>query len=186
MPNFNTAEDQQSFEIIPKGTIAKVRLEITPGGYDDLDEDWTGGFATCNPETDAVYLKCIFTVLEGQHAKRKVWSNIGLRSAKGPTWKNMGYSFMKNIINSAHGLSKKDQSPQAVTLRNCPLGHLSGLELTAKIDIEKDSKGGDKNVIKEALTPDDKGYLGGSGSRLVSSPALSSQTNTSLPSWAQS
>ena len=65
-------------------------------------------------------------------------------------------------------------------------GNQTQKRLTAKIDIEKDAKGGDKNVIKEALTPDDKGYLGGSGSRLVSSPAPSSQINTSLPSWAQS
>ena len=185
MPNFNHAEDQQSFEIIPKGTIAKVRLEITPGGHNNAAEDWTGDYATRNSDTGAVYLKCVFTVLEGQYAKRKVWSNIGLHSEKGATWKNMGHSFIKNIINSAYGLSQKDQSPQAASLRDCRLGGLNGLEFTARIDIEQDDKGNDKNVIKEALAADNKHYLGGSAAR-PQSPAPVHSSNSSLPSWAQS
>ena len=32
--DFNDAEQQQSFDLIPKGTIARVRMTIKPGGYD--------------------------------------------------------------------------------------------------------------------------------------------------------
>jgi len=33
--DFNTAEPQQAFDLIPAGTIAKVRMMIKPGGHND-------------------------------------------------------------------------------------------------------------------------------------------------------
>ena len=33
--DFNSAEDQNNFDVIPKGTLVKVRMTIRPGGYDD-------------------------------------------------------------------------------------------------------------------------------------------------------
>jgi hypothetical protein len=33
--DFGSAEDQQTFDIIPRGTIARVRMTIKPGGYND-------------------------------------------------------------------------------------------------------------------------------------------------------
>ena len=33
--DFNDAEQQHEYDIIPKGTLAKVRMLIRPGGYDD-------------------------------------------------------------------------------------------------------------------------------------------------------
>ena len=63
--DFNDAESQ-SFDLIPKGTIAKVRLTIRPGGYNDEQQGWTGGYATRNANTGAVYLNCEYTVARGQ------------------------------------------------------------------------------------------------------------------------
>ena len=63
--------------------------------------------------TGAVYLDAEFTVLEGQYAKRKIWSMIGLYSPKGPNWANMGRSLVRGILNSARGISDKDKSPEA-------------------------------------------------------------------------
>ena len=37
---------QQNAALIPKGTLAKVRLTIRPGGFDDASQGWVGGFAT--------------------------------------------------------------------------------------------------------------------------------------------
>lgn len=34
--------------VIPKGSLAKVRLSIRPGGFDDPSMGWTGGYATRN------------------------------------------------------------------------------------------------------------------------------------------
>ena len=33
--DFNDAEQQQGFDLIPKGTTVKVRMTIKPGGHDD-------------------------------------------------------------------------------------------------------------------------------------------------------
>ena len=49
-----------------------------------------GGYATESFETGSIYLAAEFVVTAGDHAKRKMWSNIGLHSKKGPTWGQMG------------------------------------------------------------------------------------------------
>ena len=133
--DFSSAEDQQSFDVIPKGTIARVRMTIKPGGYNDPDQGWTGGYATLG-DSGAVYLNCEFVVTEGPFARRKVWSLIGLHSPKGPTYANMGRSFIKSILNSARGFSAKDDSPQAMQARRINgIGDLDGIEFTARIEL---------------------------------------------------
>ncbi len=42
--DFNSAAEQANYDLIPKGTIARVRMTIKPGGYDDASQGWTGGF----------------------------------------------------------------------------------------------------------------------------------------------
>ncbi len=89
--DFNDANSQQGeFNLIPKGTQALVRLAIKPGGHDNASKGWTGGYATASDETGAVFLSCEFVLLTGPFAKRKIWSNVGLHSNKGPTWAQMG------------------------------------------------------------------------------------------------
>ncbi|MBF0171639.1 MAG: hypothetical protein HQK87_11255, partial [Nitrospinae bacterium] len=56
--DFNDADSQSSYDLIPKGTIAPVRMTIKPGGYDDSNRGWTGGYTTRNAETGSVYLSC--------------------------------------------------------------------------------------------------------------------------------
>ena len=113
MAAWNDYNDAQSNpNLIPKGTLAKVRITIRPGGFDDPSQGWTGGYAT-RGNTGAVYLNGEFTVLEGPYAKRKIWTLIGLYSPKGPEWANMGRSLIRGMLNSARGLSDKDVSPQA-------------------------------------------------------------------------
>lgn len=192
--DFNSADDQSGFDVIPKGTLAKVRMTIKPGGHDDVSQGWTGGWATRSNTTGAVYLNCEFVVLEGKYARRKVWSLIGLHSAKGPDWANIGRAFIKGILNSARGISNKDNSPAAQNARRINgLGDLDGVEFAARIDIEKDQNGDDKNVIKLAITPDNKDYasLMGAVSGAASAPqsnsdqSVSASSASNLPSWAQ-
>ena len=87
--DFSSAEDQQSYDVIPKGTIARVRMTIKPGGFNDPDQGWTGGYATMG-DSGAVYLNCEFVVLEGPYARRKIWTLIGLHSPKGPHLRQYG------------------------------------------------------------------------------------------------
>ena len=74
--DFNNAEDQQSFDVIPKGTIARVRMTIKPGGIDDASQGWTGGYATQSAMTGSVYLNCEFVVTDGPYAKRHWWLGV--------------------------------------------------------------------------------------------------------------
>jgi hypothetical protein len=144
--------------LIPKGTLARMRLSIRPGGFDDAGQGWTGGYAT-RGSTGAVYLNGEFTVLEGPYAKRKIWTLIGLYSPKGPDWANMGRSLIRGMLNSARGLSDKDVSPQAQAARRISgFADLDGLEFVARIDIGTDTNGDEKNEIRGAVTPDHKDY----------------------------
>jgi hypothetical protein len=191
--DFNDAQ-AQTFDLIPKGTIARVRLTIRPGGYNDEQQGWTGGYATRNANTGAVYLNCEYTVLEDKYARRKVFSLIGLMSPKGPEWANMGRSLVRGILNSAHGISDKDSSPQAQAKRRIrSFADLDGLEFLARIDIGKDTSGEDKNEIRVAVTPDHKDYAAHMGAvaarpapQPVSAPTADAGRGPNVrPAWAQ-
>ncbi len=159
MASWNDYNDAQSNpNLIPKGTIAKVRLTIRPGGFDDPSQGWTGGYAT-RGSTGAVYLNGEFTVLEGPYAKRKIFTLIGLYSPKGPEWAGMGRSFLRGMLNSARGISDKDVSPQAQAARRIGgFADLDGLEFVAKIEHGTDAGGETKNEIRMAVMPDHRDY----------------------------
>ena len=206
--DFNDAEEQREFALIPPKTLAKVIMAIRPGGYDDANQGWTGGYATRSDKTGAVYLNAKFTILEGPFAKRVVFGLIGLYSPKGPDWTNMGRSFLRAILNSARGIHPADQTPQAQTARRIRgFADLDGVEFVVRIDVEKDQNGEDKNVVKAAIQPDSKEYAalrgavtrapipaGGyssSAPAAPSAPAAQTVTPTAAPSvstrptWAQ-
>jgi hypothetical protein len=164
--DFNDA--QSNTNVIPKGTLAKVRLTIRPGGFDDPAQGWTGGYAK-RGSTGSVYLDAEYTVLEGPFARRKIWSLIGLYSPKGPDWANMGRSLLRGMLNSARGISDKDKSPEAQARRRIAGFHeLDGLEFVARMDIGQDTNGEDKNEIRSAVTPDHRDYL-----RVMGTPSAS-------------
>lgn len=198
MSNWNDFNDAKSTtSVIPKGAIAKVRLSIRPGGYDDPSLGWTGGYAT-RGSTGAVYLNAEFTVLEGPYARRKIFSLIGLYSPKGPDWGNMGRALVRAILNSARGISDKDVSPQAQSARRIRgLSDLDGIEFVAKIDVGTDTNGDPKNEIRTAVTPDHKEYAGvmgpvaqsfgfqsGGAAPTAAQPAAAPAAGM-RPSWAQ-
>ncbi len=153
--DFNDAK--QNANLIPKGTIAKVRLTIRPGGFDDPSQGWTGGYAK-RGTTGSVYLDAEYTVLEGPYAKRKVWSMIGLYSASGPNWANMGRSLVRGILNSARGLSEAQNARRISSFAD-----LDGIEFVARIDVGTDANGDDKNDIRQAVTRDHKEYAAATG-----------------------
>ncbi len=157
--DFNTAKDPTVYEVIPTGTLVKVRMTITPGGYDDPSQGWTDGFCTCSSTTGSVYLDCVFVVLDGKYASRKIWSMIGLHSPKGPKWAERGRTLIKSILNSAHGISNQDTSADARSARCISgLGDLDGITFVAMVSVEKDQNGEFKNIIKIAITPDHQKY----------------------------
>ena len=173
--DFNDARSNAN--VIPKGTLAKVRMTIRPGGFDDPAQGWTGGYAR-RGATGAVYLDAEYTVLEGPYARRKIWSLIGLYSPKGPDWANMGRSLVRGMLNSARGISDKDNSPEAQAARRIDgFADLDGLEFVARIDIGTDTNGEDKNEIRAAVTPDHRDYVQIMGT----APAIASQSQDPAP-----
>ncbi|HRI90659.1 MAG TPA: hypothetical protein PLS93_03295, partial [Accumulibacter sp.] len=179
------AEQQQGFDLIPKGTTVKVRMTIKPGGHDDPAQGWTGGYATESFDTGSVYLACEFVVLEGAYARRKMWSNIGLHSSKGPTWGQMGRSMIRGILNSARNVHPQDNTTYATSRRRIEGFHeLDGIEFLARVDVEKDAKGENRNVVKLAVEPDHKDYasLMGVASK---APAAGGSTGAPAPTAPQ-
>ncbi|MDP1620035.1 MAG: hypothetical protein Q8K91_16480 [Hylemonella sp.] len=197
--DFNDAEQQQSFDLIPKGTVAPVRMTIKPGGHDDASQGWTGGYATQSFETGSIFLACEFVILDGAYARRKMWSNVGLHSSKGPAWGNMGRTFIRAVLNSARNIQPQDNSPQAATARRIQgFNELDGIEFVARIDVEKDGRGELRNVVKIAVEPDQADYPRASAPAAQrpaatyqappasSAPAQAGRAPVSgKPSWAQ-
>ena len=202
--DFNDAEQQQSFDLIPKGTVAPVRMTIKPGGHDDAAQGWTGGYATQSFETGSIFLACEFVILDGEYARRKMWSNVGLHSSKGPAWGNMGRTFIRAVLNSSRNIQPQDNSPQAAAARRIQgFNELDGIEFVARIDVEKDGRGELRNVVKMAVEPDQTDYPRGATSAAPrpaatyqAPPASSAPANSSAaqaqrapvsgkPSWAQ-
>ena len=198
--DFNSAAEQSSYDLIPKGTVVRVRMTIKPGGYDDPSQGWTGGYATRSATTGSVYLNCEFVVLDGPFARRKMWSLIGLYSAKGAEWTNMGRTFIKAILNSARRINPSDNSPSAQNARRIAgFADLEGIEFLGKVDWEKDQNGQDKCVIKSAVTPDHKEYAAHMNSVTPAPSGVSAQSGDAnayaqatgrapvpgRPSWAQ-
>ena len=184
--DFNDADSQQSgFDVIPKGTVVSVRMTLKPGGFDDHNQGWTGGYATESFDTGAVYLACEFVVTGGSFAKRKMWSNIGLHSKKGPTWGQMGRSFIRGALNSARNVHPKDETPQASAARRIEsFADLDGLEFIARVDVEKDNKGADRNVVKVALEPDHPDYGKFKGVAAKATSGRSGSGNSGAPAQA--
>lgn len=154
--NFNDAEDQMSYELIPNKTIAKVRLLLKKGNH--ITDEFTDGYATLSKAGTSIYLACEFVVLSGQYENRKVWSNIGLYSDNSPKFAQIGRTMIKAILDSAHGLHPADKSPKAEKLRIIKsFADLDNLICVAEITIDdRDNK--PRNEIKTILTPDHAEY----------------------------
>ena len=71
--DFNSA--QSNTNVIPKGTLAKVRLTLRPGGFDDPSQGWTGGFAK-RAATGAVYLDAGFETAAA--LVHRLYANVAL------------------------------------------------------------------------------------------------------------
>ena len=87
MMNFNTAESQNSYELIPANTIAKACL-VLKGGNDPTNQ-----WVTIGKNAESSYLNCEFIILEGLYAKRKIFDKIGIG----------GSDIWVNIANSRSG-----------------------------------------------------------------------------------
>lgn len=188
--DFSDAEEQTG-DVIPHGTIAKVRLKIRPGGYNDANMGLTGDLATRSDNTGAIYLDAEYTVMGGKFNKRKVWSLIGLHSPKGPKWQAMGRAFIRAALESARGIAPDDTSERAMKARQINgLHDLDGLEFVAKIDVEKADEGSgydDKNKINTVIGVKHKDYAAhmNGTAPAANTPTAAPTQQAAAPAWAQ-
>lgn len=161
--DFNGADSQDAaFDLIPANTLVKLCLTIRPGGAGPE------GWLTQSKTSSALYLNAEAIVCEGPYARRRIYTRIGFRGkdAGGPgedSYANRGRALIRGILESARGIRATDQSDTARAARMIrSLGELSGLDLVAKIGIEKDKDKPEdtgRNVIKAAIGPDHAEYM---------------------------
>jgi hypothetical protein len=153
MMNFNDAEPQTEFGLIPANTIAKARLTIKPGN------DFSDPFLTRSKNGESTYLDCEWIIMEGEFARRKIFDKIGIKGSD--QWINMGKAKIRAILESAKNIDPKDMSEATMAARKIDsVSELERLEPIIKIGIEHD-RGGvyqDKNKVASIITPDHKLY----------------------------
>lgn len=152
--DFNDAEQSKPRgELIPHGTAVPVHMTIRPGGAGD------GGWLKRSAK-DALMLDAEFTVIEGEHAKRKFWSYF---TVDGETdgQKEAGAISRSNIramLESARGINPAAIDEKAVAARRISgFEDLDGLRFWCVVKVEKGTGGyKDKNQFSYAITPDRK------------------------------
>ncbi|TQF78666.1 hypothetical protein FK498_08710, partial [Elioraea sp. Yellowstone] len=190
--DFNGAEAQQNaFELIPSGTLVRVRLTIRPGGVGPE------GWVTQSRTSDAQYLNTEAVILEGPHARRRVYTRIGLRGkgAQGSDdpYGNRGRALIRGILESARGVASKDTSDRARAARTIRgYGDLNGMEFLARIGVEKDKadpRDEGRNVVAAAIGPEHADYarlMGGAPVAAQPTPPgpVTQGTGGAAPPWA--
>ena len=154
------------FELIPAGTIARTILTIKRGG--EVLKEYSQEPMFKSSERGTKWIECEFVVVGGPYNKRRFWQNIMLDGGRidpetGICYtKKIGLETIKDIIDSAKGLSKSDISPEAMQTRNINgLEDMDGMEFCAKIGIEKGTNGyADKNKLVGTLCVGDNQYIG--------------------------
>lgn len=155
--DFNNAPQQREGGLIPDNTIAIVQMNVRPGSAGE------GGWLKRSKDGSSNAIDAEFTVVEGQHAKRKFWK---LFTVEGSTEgharaSEISASQLRGILESARGVRPDDESDTAKTARRLnSWGDLDGLRFIAKIGIEKGKDGyKDKNTLYAAITPDRKDWV---------------------------
>lgn len=178
--DFNGAEAQDAaFDLIPANTLVKVTLTIRPGGAGPE------GWLTQSRTSSALYLNTEAVVLEGPHARRRIYTRIGFKgksvNERGEdTYANRGRALIRGILESARGIKASDQSEAARAARMIrSLGDLNGLDFVAKVGVEKDRNNPDyagRNVIKAAIGPEHAQYAAVMGAAPSAGMAVTAQT----------
>ena len=178
--DFNNADPNTNFDLIPAGTLCKVSMFIRPpdAGQEGSDPLWKK-----SATSDAQYIDVEFTVLFGPFANRKFWQNFVLDGTTDGQKKaaNISGSALRAILESARNVKPDDESEQGRAARSIEsFADLNGLEFACKIGIEKNKSGEhpDKNKILSVLTSDNKQYRA-----VMSGQDTSTGTGAPAPPW---
>jgi len=202
--DYSGAPPPRGFDLIPAGTVATVVMRIRPGG---VGED---GQLTRSKEGDCEMLNVEYTVVDGPHARRKIFEN---QIVNGTTQGQRDiaqhyYGVRRQILESAHNIKQGDKGPQALAAYQADLKDFDGLTFPVKIGVEKGKPNKnrpgenyeDRNIIAAVITPERKEYrpvvqtppfngggAGGSATPPAPSGPSSPPTNPPIepPPWAR-
>ena len=185
--DLNQAGPQKSFDVMPAGTVATLRLTVRPGQAGD------GGWLRRSKDGQSEALDCEFVVLNGEFAKRKFW---GLFTLSGTSEGHaeaarISEARLRAILESARGVRPDDKSEAARKARQVTsYGDFDGLVFIGKLGVDPAKNGYPaKNTLLEAITPDrpdwhsveqaPKAAAGATTTKPVSAPAIE------RPQWAR-
>lgn len=191
--DFNDADSNSGFDLIPMNTVAPMIMTIRPGRAGD------GGWETKSNSSDVTYLNCEFVVTGGQYRNRKFWQNMVVSGGKtdengASKAGNITRSTLRGILESSRKIKPDDMSAEAKTKRIVQgYGDFSGIEFVGKIGIEKGSDGyADKNKLLAPVPVSSPLYAcEENGAKSFGSIAAgvtnqaASKSSSGAPAWAQ-
>jgi len=199
--DMNDVAPQQSSDLIPDGTFAKVTMSIRKGGVDGANEHDHGLLKSSNqPGSDVLMVDAEFTVAEGPFARRKFWQNFTVQGGKlDEQGQSVGWKISKSqfraMIDSALGLNLEDMSDAAKAKRVLRgLADLDGITFVAKIQIEPNRNPAykDANKLDHVVLPTAPEWQKVMAGEVVpaqpsnrSRPAAAAPVS-SAPAWGQS
>ncbi len=205
MLNLNNANvsdaPQMERTLIPAGTVCRAIVNVKLGDM-EIPEFGTGQWFKASQTSKAKWMELEFTVIGGEHDKRKFWDKIFVDGDKMspngiPVTKEIGLSTLRMIIESAYNIIPTDTSAEAQARRQISgVNDLNGMEICAKVGIDKGTNGyADKNKLTAAMTPNQKDFIPSGQAPMSQTPASSQQmaqpqqqaqpvASGAVPSWA--
>jgi len=205
MLNLNNANvsdaPQMERTLIPAGTVCRAIVNVKLGDM-EIPEFGTGQWFKKSQTSKAKWMELEFTVIGGEHDKRKFWDKIFVDGDKMspngiPVTKEIGLSTLRMIIESAYNIVPTDTSAEAQARRQISgVNDLNGMEICAKVGIDKGTNGyADKNKLTAAMTPNQKDFIPSGQAPMSQTPASSQQmaqpqqqaqpvASGAVPSWA--
>jgi len=162
--DFNDADTQRSFDVIPDGTIATVRMTVRPGSAGE------GGWLRRSKDGGSEALLTIAGTTPG-HGEAA----------------NISAGKLRAMLESARGIKPDDTSDAAKQARRIgSYGDLNGLSFIARVGVEPPQNGYKaKNRLDHVVTPDEKAWHPVT-QEPVATPAkpASSPAKIERPQWA--
>jgi hypothetical protein len=155
MYDFNTAETQRTREVIPADTIAVIQMNIRPG------DTGSGRWLKTSKDGASRGLDCEFTVVDGEHAKRKFWTRFTLEGEtdRHKEARDISMRMLRAILESARGIKPDDQTDSAKKARIADCADFDGIRFIGRIGVEPAKNGyAAKNILHEVVTPERKGW----------------------------
>jgi hypothetical protein len=156
MEDFNNADPQRQFDVIPADTIVTLQIKVRPGNAGE------GGLLTPSKDGSSEGLDLEYTVVDGKYAKRKLFERLtlqGLTQGHAEAAR-ISQSKIRAILECVRGIRPDDKSESATQARRITgYGELDGMRFIGRVGVEPPRNGyPTKNRIVEVLTPERKDW----------------------------